>query len=165
MKKILWMCLVVSALLLVACGGGDDESTGAIETDGLAGEAPPAATGSATAKAEAEILATSTPGQAPAVDVSERLDEMTLNEGDVPRGLTPMGEMTLDYDMETMGLSGIGNGKAHMTMFAGPGQQEMVVSMVILLEDSWAAERALEQMDEASTNRSSAPGMMETTAV
>jgi hypothetical protein len=153
MRNIVWICLTVPALLLAACGAGDDESARDLETDGLAGEAPPAATGLATAKAEAEVLATSTPAEAPAVDVSERLDEMTLEKEDVPRGLTPMGEMTLDYDMETMGLSGIGNGKAHMTMFAGPGQQEMVVSMVILLEDSWAAERALEQMDEASTEQ------------
>jgi hypothetical protein len=155
MRRILWLSVGLFALLLAACGGGDDEGASELETDGLAGEAPPVATGSASATAEAPFVATSTPAataEAPE-GLGERLGEMTLDEDDVPRGLAPMGEMTLDYDMETMGLSGVGSGKAHMTMFAGPGQQEMVVSMVILLEDSWAAERALDQMDEVTTEQ------------
>jgi hypothetical protein len=40
-----------------------------------------------------------------------------------------------------------------MTAFAGPGQQEMVVSMVILLDDPAAVEQALEQMEEMSLDQ------------
>jgi hypothetical protein len=139
MKRILWLLLALVGLLAAACGSGGDESASEGEADGLAGRAPPVATVTATATAEA-----------PVGDVSDRLDEMALDEDDVPRGLAPMGEMTFDYDMEMLGLVGPQGGKAHMTMFAGPGQQEMVVSMVILLDDSAAVEEALAQADEMS---------------
>jgi hypothetical protein len=142
MRRILWLLLALVGLLAAACGSGGDESASEDEADGLAGRAPPVATLTPTATAEA-----------PVADLSDRLDEMTLDEDDVPRGLTPMGEMTLDYDMKMLGLVGPEGGKAHMTMFAGPGQKEMVVSMVILLDDAWAVEQALEQMDELTVDQ------------
>jgi hypothetical protein len=61
--------------------------------------------------------------------------------------------MTFDYDMNMLGVVGPQGGKAHMTMFAGPGQQEMVVSMVILLDDAWAVEQALAQVDNLTTDQ------------
>jgi hypothetical protein len=156
MRRILWLLLALVGLLAAACGSADEESTSEIERDGLAGEAPPVATSTATATTETAPVATVTSiatAEASAGDLGDRLDEMTLDEDDVPRGLTPMGEMTLDYDMETLGLAGLGSGKAHMTMFAGAGQQEMVVSMVILFEDSWAVEQALAQIDKVSADQ------------
>jgi len=142
MKRIVWLLLPLLALLLAACGSSEDKSASEFETDGLAGRAPPVATATPTATAEA-----------PAGDLSDRLDEMTLDEEDVPRGLSSMGNMTMDFDMETLGMAGLGSGKAHMTMFAGPGQQEMVVSMVILLDDAWAVEQALDQMDTLTADQ------------
>ena len=142
MRRILWLLLALVGLLAAACGSGDDESASESEADGLAGRAPPVATVTPTATAEA-----------PVGDLSGRLDEMTLDEDDVPRGLTPMGDMTFDYDANLLGVVGPQGGKAHMTMFAGPGQQEMVVSMVILLEDSAVMEQALEQMDKVSVDQ------------
>jgi hypothetical protein len=167
MKRILWLFLALLALLLAACGSGDDESTSELERDGLEGQAPPVAEshvdGDGDTVGEA-IDATATPAataEASAGDLSDRLDEMTLDEDDVPRGLSSMGNMTLDYDMETLGLAEAGSAKAHMTMFAGPGQQEMVVSMVILLDDAEAVEQALEQMDKVSADQlQDAFGMM-----
>ena len=108
----------------------------------------------ATGTAEAPLVATvtATAIEESAVDLSDRLDEMTLDEDDVPRGLSSMGDMTFDYDMDMLGLAEPQGGKAHMTMFAGPGQQEMVVSMVILLDDAKAVEQALEQMDKMTVD-------------
>lgn len=137
MRRILWLLLALVALVATACGSDGDESASEGRTDGLAGEAPPVATATATATAEA-----------PAAGLSERLDEMTLDEDDVPRGLSSLGDMTFDYDANLLGVMEPQGGKAHMTMFAGPGQQEMVVSMVILLDDAQAVDQALEQMDE-----------------
>ena len=142
MRRILWLLLALVGLLAAACGSGGDESASEGEADGLAGRAPPVATVTPTATAEA-----------PVGDLSDRLNEMTLDEDDVPRGLTPMGDMTFDYDANLLGVAGPQGGKAHMTMFAGPGQQEMVVSMVILLDDAWAVEEALEQMDELTVDQ------------
>jgi len=140
MRRTLWLLLALVGLLAAACGSESNESASEGDVDGLAGRAPPVATVTGTV-------------EAPAADPSDRLDEMTLDEGDVPRGLTSMGNMTLDYDMNLLGVVGPQGGKAHMTMFAGPGQQEMVVSMVILLDDSAAVEQALEQMDELTTDQ------------
>jgi predicted Zn-dependent protease with MMP-like domain len=148
MRRILWLSLALgAALLLVACGSGGEEEASQGGTDGLAGEAPPVASASAAASAEAGASATAT-AEAPVSDLSERLDEMTLDEDDVPRGLSPMGDMTFDYDMNLLGVVGGQGGKAHMTMFAGPGQKETVVSMAILLDDQEAVEQALDQMDK-----------------
>ena len=150
MMRFLWLFLAVVGLLAAACGSDSDERASESETDGLAGRAPPVATMTATGTAEAPLVATvtATADEEPVEDLSDRLDEMTLDEDDVPRGLSSMGDMTLDYDMNLLGVAGSQGGKAHMTMFAGPGQKEMVVSMVILLDDAKAVEQALDQMDE-----------------
>ena len=142
MRRILWLLLALVALLPAACGSDGDESASEVPTDGLAGRAPPLATATPTATA-----------QAPVPDLSDRLDEITLGEEDVPRGLSPMGSMTFDYDMDLLGVAGSQGGKAHMTMFAGPGQQEMVVSMAILLDDPAAVEQALAQMDDLTVGQ------------
>jgi hypothetical protein len=145
MRRIVWLLLGLVAVLLAACSSEGDESARESATDGLAGQAPPVATGTATATATATVEA--------AVDLSDELDKMTLDEDDVPRGLSSLGEMTLDYDMKLLGVVGPEGGKAHMTMFAGPGQQEMVVSMVILLDDASAVEQALSQMDSLTVDQ------------
>jgi hypothetical protein len=176
MKRILWLFLALLALLLAACGSGDEESTSELERDGLEGQAPPVAESNhvdgdgdtvgeaidATASPAATPEVPTATAEAPASDLSDRLDEMTLDEDDVPRGLSSMGNMTLDYDMETLGLTELGSAKAHMAMFAGPGQMEMVVSMVILLDDAEAVEQALEQTDKLSAEQiQDAFGMMD----
>ena len=142
MRKILWLFLALVAVLLAACGSAGDESASESETDGLAGRAPPVVTATPTATVEA-----------PAADLSDQLDKMTLDEDDVPRGLASLGDMTFDYDMNLLGVVGAQGGKANMTMFAGPGQKEMVVSMVILLDDAWAVEQALGQIDTMTTDQ------------
>ena len=142
MSRILWLFLALVGLLLVACGSDGDESATEGGIDGLAGQAPPVATATPTATA-----------QAPVADLSDRLDEMVLGAEDVPRGLSSLGSMTFDYDANLLGVVGPQGGKAHMTMFAGPGQQEMVVSMVIVLDDAWAVEQALAQMDSLTVDQ------------
>jgi hypothetical protein len=67
--------------------------------------------------------------------------------------MTSLGEMTFDYDATMLGVTGSQGGTAHMTMFSGAGQQEMVVSMVIQLDDAWAVEQALAQMDDLSVDQ------------
>jgi hypothetical protein len=149
MMRVFWLFLALVGLLAAACGSGSDESASESQTDGLAGRAPPVATVTATGTAEAPLVATvtATTAEESVGDLNDRLDEMTLDEDDVPRGLASMGDMTFDYDMNLLGVVGPQGGKAHMTMFAGPGQKEMVVSMVILLDDAKAVEQALDQMD------------------
>jgi len=71
----------------------------------------------------------------------------------VPRGLSPLRSMTFDYDASLLGVVGSEASKAHMTMFAGPGQQEIVMSVVILLDDAWAVEQALAQMENLTVDQ------------
>ena len=141
MMRVLWLFLALVGLLAAACGSDSDGSASEGETDGLAGQAPPVVTGTATATA-----------QAAASDLSDRLDAMTLDEDDVPRGLSPLRSMTFDYDANLLGVVGSETSKAHMTMFAGPGQQEMVMSVVILLDDASAVEHALAQIENLTVD-------------
>lgn len=156
MMRVLWLFLALVGLLAAACGADGDESASESDTDGLAGRAPPVVTVTATGTAEAPLVATVTAtaiaAEEPVGDLSDRLDEMTLDEDDVPRGLSSMGDMTFDYDLNLLGVVGPQGGKAHMTMFAGPGQKEMVVCMVILLDDAKAVEQALNQMDKMTVD-------------
>jgi hypothetical protein len=142
MRRILWLLLALVGLLAAACGSDAYESASEGDVDGLAGRAPPVVTVTPAATAEA-----------PAGDLSERLDEMTLDQDEVPRGLTSMGNMGLDYDLKALGLAVPQGGKAQMTMFAGPSQQEMVVSMVILLDDASAVEQELGQIDDLTLDQ------------
>lgn len=71
----------------------------------------------------------------------------------VPRGLSPLRSMTFDYDASLLGVVGSEASKAHMTMFAGPGQQETVMSVVILLDDASAVEQALAQMENLTVDQ------------
>jgi len=152
--RVLWLFLALVGLLAAACGSDSDGSASESETDGLAGRAPPVATVTATGTAEAPLAGTATaaPVEEPVGGLSDRLDEMTLDEDDVPRGLSSMGDMTFDYDMNLLGVEGPQGGKARMTMFAGTGQKDMVVSMVILLDDAKAVEQALDQMDKMTVD-------------
>jgi alpha-D-ribose 1-methylphosphonate 5-triphosphate synthase subunit PhnI len=140
--RVLWLFLALVGLLAAACGSDSDESASESGIDGLAGRAPPVVTGTATATA-----------QAAASDLSDRLDAMTLDEDDVPRGLSPLRSMTFDYDASLLGVVGSEASKAHMTMFAGPGQQEMVMSVVILLDDARAVEQALAQVENLTVDQ------------
>ena len=140
--RVLWLFLALVGLLAAACGSDGDDSASEGGVDGLAGRAPPVVTGTATATA-----------QAAASDLSDRLDAMTLDEDDVPRGLSPLRSTTFDYDASLLGVVGSEASKAHMTMFAGPGQQEMVMSVVILLDDAWAVEQALAQMENLTVDQ------------
>ncbi len=143
MKTILWLMLAVGAVLVAGCGSGADEESSEGASDGMAGRAPPVATATAPA-----------PTPTPAVaELADRLDELALDEGDVPAGLSKLGEMNFDYDLKTLGLAGAQGGKAHMTMFAEPDQRNMVVSVVILLDDAATMEQALAQMDNLTADQ------------
>lgn len=138
MKRILWLFVALVGLLLAACGSEGNESSSESATDGLAGRAPPIVTATPT-------VAVQVPADS---DLGERLDEIALSEDDVPAGLSQLGSMTFDFDLKLLGMVGPQGGKAHMTIFAGPGQQEMVVSMVILLDGETAVQQALGQIDD-----------------
>ena len=142
MNRILWLLLGLVALVLAACGSDGDGDVSGSATDGLAGRAPPLATGAAAVTAMASVS-----------DLSDRLDVMTLDKDDVPRGLSPLRSMTFDYDASLLGVVGSEASKAHMTMFAGPGQQETVMSVVILLDDASAVEQALAQMENLTVDQ------------
>ena len=142
MKRIPWLLVCAVALFLVACGSDGNESSTGNESDGLPGEAPPVATATPTATA-----------QAPVADLSDRLGEMTLDEDDVPRDYVEMASMSFEYDTKLLGVAGVPRGKAQMAMFSGPGQSETIASMVILLDDASAVEQALSQIDNLTTDQ------------
>jgi hypothetical protein len=141
--RVLWLLMALVGLVAAACGADSDDSASDGVTDGLAGRAPPVATVTATGAAAEEAVG----------DLSDRLGEMTLDEDDVPRGLSPLRNTAFDYDASLLGVVGSETSKAHMTMFAGPGQQEMVMSVVILLDDASAVEQALAQMENLTADQ------------
>ena len=147
MKRFLAAVALMTILALVlACGSGDGEEQPAGDTGGgggaQEGQAPPVATAVATPTAE------SIPS--PAAGLQEELDELVLGEGDVPVDFSSLGSMDMDFDLDFLDLPLPQGMTAHMSMFATPDSEDMIVSMVILMEDDTLLEEAFSQIDNLS---------------
>jgi len=144
MKRFLAAVALMTVLALVlACGsggGGEEQPAADIGASPGAeqGQAPPAATPTAE----------STPS--PAAGLQEELDELVLGEGDVPVDFSSLGSMDFDFDLDFLDLPLPQGMTAHMSMFATPDSQDMIVSMVILMEDDTLLEEAFSQIDNLS---------------
>ena len=147
MKRFLAAVALMTVLALaLACGSGDGEEQPAADIGASPGaeqgQAPPAATPTATPTAE------STPS--PAAGLQEDLDELVLGEGDVPVDFSSLGSMDMDFDLDFLDLPLPQGMTAHMSMFATPDSQDMIISMVILMEDDTLLEEAFSQIDNLS---------------
>jgi len=147
MKRFLTAVVVVTALALaVACGSGGGEGQPAPDIGASPGaeqgQAPPAATAAATPTAE------STPSAASGL--REEMGELVLSEGDVPTGFSSLGSMDLDLGLDFLNLPLPQGMTAHMSMFATPESEDIIVSMVILMEDDTALQEAFSQIDDLS---------------
>jgi hypothetical protein len=147
MKRFLAAVVLVTALALaVACGSGGGEGQPAADIgaspDREEGQAPPATTAAATPTAE------STPS--PAADLREQMGELVLSEGDVPVGFSLLGSMDLDFGLDFLDMPIPQGMTAHMSMFVAPDSQDMIISMVILMEDDTLLEEAFSQIDDLS---------------
>jgi len=143
MKRFLAaVALVATLALTVACGsgggGGQPAADIGASPEREEGQAPPAATPTAE----------STPS--PAAGLGEELDELVLSEGDVPVDFSSLGSMDFDFDLDFLDLPLPQGMTAHMSIFATPDSQDMIVSMVILMEDDTLLEEAFSQIDNLS---------------
>lgn len=157
MKRFLG-ALVVVAALAVACGsgGGEEQPAAGMGGGGGAqeGQAPPAAE-SIRVDTDGDTVdeameATTSPTPSAASDLREYVGELVLGEGDVPVGFSSLGSMDLDFDLDFLGLPSPQGLAAHMSMFATPESEDMIVSMVILMEDDTALQEAFSQIDDLS---------------
>ena len=147
MKRFLAAVVLVATLALtVACGsgGGGGQPAADIGASPSAeqGQAPPVATAVATPTAE--------PIPSPAAGLAEDLDELVLGEGDVPIDFSSLGSMDFDFDLDFLDLPLPQGMTAHMSMFATPDSQDMIISMVIVMEDDALLEEAFSQMGDLS---------------
>jgi hypothetical protein len=146
MKRFLAAVALMTVLALVlACGsggGGQPAADIGASPEREEGQAPPVATPTATPTAE------STPSAA--AGLAEELDELVLGEGDVPVDFSSLGSMDFDFDLDFLDLPLPQGMTAHMSMFATPDSQDMIISMVILMEDDTALEEAFSQIDNLS---------------
>jgi len=139
MRRFVGAALLLTALALAAaCGSGGGEEQVADGTGGgggaQEGQAPPAAESIPSA----------------AADLREQLGELVLGEDDVPVGFSSLGSMNLDLGLDFLDLPAPQGMTAHMSMFATPESEDMIVSMVILMEDDTALEEAFSQIDDLS---------------
>ncbi|KPK46146.1 MAG: hypothetical protein AMJ77_06415 [Dehalococcoidia bacterium SM23_28_2] len=144
--------MVTVLALAAACGsdgGGDVQE----------GEAPPLAESirvdgdGDTVDDLIEAIPVATPTADPSPEASglqEQLGDLVLSEDDVPAGFSSMGNMDMGMDFDLMGLPTPQGMAAHMSIFATPEGEDMIVSMVILMEDGTAFEEAFSQIDEMS---------------
>jgi len=134
MRRFVGAGLLVAALALaVACGsGGEEQPAAGIGGGGGAqeGQAPPAADSIPSTAAD--------------------LGELVLGEDDVPVGFSSLGSMNLDLGLDFLDLPAPQGMAAHMSMFDTPESEDMIVSMVILMEDDTALEEAFSQIDDLS---------------
>jgi hypothetical protein len=165
MKILLGAIVLVTALALAAaCGSGGDEEQPAAGIGGgggvQEGQAPPAAEsirvdndGDTVDEAiDATAVATPTAESVPAAasGLSEHMDELVLGEEDVPVGFSSLGSMDFDFDFDFLDMPSPQGVVAHMSMFATPESEDMIVSMVILMEDDTALQEAFSQIDDLS---------------
>jgi len=156
--------LVMALAVAVACGSGGGEEQPAADMGGgrgaEEGQAPPGAesirvdTDGDTIDEGIEATATATPteGSVPsaAADLREQVGELVLSEGDVPVGFSSLGSMDFDLGLDFLGLPSPQGVAAHMSMFATPDSEDMIVSMVILMEDDTALQEAFSHIDDLS---------------
>jgi len=139
MKRFLAAVVLVTALALAAgCGSGGSEEQPA---DGMGG-------GGGAQEGQAPPTAESIPSTA--ADLGERMDELVLGEDDVPVDFSSLGSMGLDFDLDFLDMPTPQGMEAHMSMFATPESEDMIVSMVILMEDDTALDEAFSQIDDLS---------------
>ena len=162
MKRFVGAALLVAALALaVACGSGGGEEEPADGGGGVQeGQAPPAAESirvdsdgdTIDELIDATAVATPTAESIPsaAADLREQLGELVLDEDDVPVGFSPLGSMDLDMGLDFLDMPVPQEMAAYMSMFATADSEDMIVSMVILMEDETALEEAFSQMDDLS---------------
>jgi hypothetical protein len=165
MKRFLGATVLVTALALAAaCGSGGDEEQPAAGIGGgggvQEGQAPPAAEsmradndGDTVDEAiDATAGATPTAESVPtaASGLREQLDELVLGEDDVPVGFSSLGSMDFDFDFDFLDMPSPQGVAAHMSMFATPESEDMIVSMVVLMEDDTALDEAFSQIDDLS---------------
>lgn len=153
--------MVTALALAVACGSGGGEEQPAAGMGGggaQEGQAPPAAesirvdTDGDTIDELIEPTAAATPELAPspAADLREHMGELVLSEDDVPVGFSSLGSMDLDLDLDFLDMPSPQGVAAHMSMFATPESEDMIVSMVMLMEDDTALQEAFSQIDDLS---------------
>jgi hypothetical protein len=159
MKRFLGAAVLVAALALaMGCGsgGGEEQLAGDIGGGGdtQEGQAPPMAesirvdTDGDTVDEAMEATTSATPSTAS--DLREQLGELVLSEGDVPVGFSSLGSMDFDFGLDFLDMPSPQGVAAHMSMFATPESEDMIVSMVILMEDDTALQEAFSQIDDLS---------------
>jgi len=162
MKRFLGAALLVTVLVLAAAcgsGGGEEQPAGGMGGGGDAqeGEAPPMAESlrvdadgdTIVDVIDATAVATPTAESVPAAaDLREQLGELVLGEDDVPAGFSSLGSMGFDFSFDFMDTPSLETVAAHMSMFATPESEDMIVSMVILMEDDMALQEAFSQIDD-----------------
>jgi hypothetical protein len=163
-KKGLGAVVLVTALVLVAAcgsGGGEEQPAGDVGGGGVQeGQAPPAAesvrvdsdgdTVDELADATAVAIPTAESVPSPAADLGERMGELVLSEDDVPGDFSLLGSMGIDYAFDFLDMPTPQGMAAHMSMFATPESEDMIVSMVVLMEDDAALDEAFSQIDDLS---------------
>jgi len=167
MKRFLGAALLVTVLALAAAcgsGSGEEQPAGGMGGGGDAqeGQAPPTAepirvdTDGDTidevidATAVATPTAESVPG---ASDLQEQLGELVLGEDDVPAGFSSLGSMGLDFALDFLDMPTPQGMAAHMSMFATSESEDMIVSMVILMEDDTALQEAFSEIDDLNVEQ------------
>jgi hypothetical protein len=149
MKRLIGATVFAMGLALaVACGsGGGAEQPGANTGNGRSAEAGPS-----LAAASLTALATPTAESVPdtASDLRERLEEMALDEADVPPRFSSMGSWDLDIDFDLLPGPSPQQGVMYTAVFTTPGEDETIVSMVILMEHSEAVEEVFAEMEKVS---------------
>ena len=148
MKRFLAAVVLVTALALaVACGSGGGGGQPAPDIGASPGaeqgQAPPAATAVATPTAE--------PSPSAASGLQEQMGELVLSEDEVPVGFSSMGNMDMDFNLDFLNLPSPQGMTARMSMFVSPDSQDMIISMVMLMEDDTTLEEAFSQIDNMST--------------
>ncbi|UCH87253.1 MAG: hypothetical protein JSU97_02345 [Dehalococcoidia bacterium] len=167
MKRFLAAVVLVTALA-AACGsgGGEEQPAGGMGGgiggggDAQEGQAPPEAESvrvdsdgdTVVDLADATAVPTPTAESVPsaAADLSEQLEELVLSEDDVPADFSSLGSMDMDFDFDFLDMPTPQGMGAHMSIFAASEGEDMIVSMVILMEDDTALDEAFSQIDDLS---------------
>ena len=162
MKRFLVAVVLVTALALTAaCGSGDSGEQPAGGMGGgnaEEGQAPPAAESSRVdtngdtvdESVDATAVATPTDEYIPpaATDLREHMGELVLCEVKPTGTSSSLGSMDMDFGFDFLDMPTPEGMAAHMSMFATPESEEMIMSMVILMEDDSDLDEAFSEMDE-----------------
>jgi len=147
MKRFLAVVAVVTMVALAAAcgsggGGGQPAPDIGASPSTEEGQAPPTATAVATPTAESSPSAAS--------GLQEEMGDLVLSEGDVPVGFSSLGSVDLDMNLDFLDMPIPQGVAARMSMFATPESQDMIISVVILMEDDTALQEAFSQIDNLS---------------